>query len=210
MSHGPACSESTSTRCKCSCRGSGHGVIGAPLYRSIASSYDSTGSFVVNHRYVDQAVDLLVELVKKAPTDTARIYTAVQDVVSENAWQLLLPSNPRGRRVGRRHWLCQILAEVAEMLDQVADIAGTIEDAVNEQCLDAGWGRLRSKAAGTVAGRLAQVSLGPALAPVAVLSMKVRIAAVMFCPDVSKHPALENACARQVLAALGVPTGAVA
>jgi hypothetical protein len=176
----------------------------------MASSYQSSGVFVVAGRPAAKAVDLVAEVIKRSPSDAAQLCNAVQEVVSENSWQLLLPSNPRGRRVGRRHWLCQILAEAAEMLDQMADIAGTIEDAVCEPCVEAGWGPLRSKAAGMAAGRLAQVTLGPALAPVAVLSMKVRIAAVMFCPDSSKHPGLENACARQVLAALGVPTGAVA
>jgi hypothetical protein len=223
MSHCRPCSESTSTRCKCSCGGGLHGAVGAPLYRSLADSYRTTGGFaesigyvasVRRHaetsRYEDVAVDLLAELIERSPNDAKELYEAVQQVVSEGAWQLLLPATPRGRRVGRKHWLCQILAEVAEMLDQLADLAGAVEDAVCDHCMAAGWGRPRSRAAGAAVGRLVGVSLAPSLAPVAALSMKVRIAAVMFCPDSTKHPALENGCARQLLRALGLPTGAAA
>jgi len=116
------------------------------------------------------------------------------------------PSRPSGGTQA----LAVSFAETAEMLDQLADIAGTVEDFVCDQCMAGGWGWLRSKAAGFAVGQLARVALAPPLAPVAALSMKVRVAAVMFCPDSSEHPALQNACARRLLGALGLPTGAAA
>lgn len=75
--------------------------------------------------------------------------------------------------------------------------------ALETGCATVAWkpvgGRLRSEAAGLIAGQLLPVTLGPALAPLTVLSMKVRLLAVMFSSDSSKHPALENACTRQLL-----------
>ena len=108
-----------------------------------------------------------VALVQRSPNDADALCRAVQEVVSDNAWQLLLPRIPPGRRIGRSHWLCQALAECAEMLDQLADIAGTIEDTVYDDCRHAGWGRLRSKAASATVGQLVRVTLAPPLAPLA-------------------------------------------
>ncbi|TCC35112.1 hypothetical protein [Kribbella sindirgiensis] len=176
----------------------------------MAASYRSSTRFVPTGKYADTAVDVLAEVIQRSPRDADQLYEAVQQVVSENAWGLLFDKKPRNRRVGRKHWLCQMLAEAAEMLDQLADIPGTIGDDVRAECRTAGWGALRSKAAGLAVGHLARLTLTPSLAPVAVLSMKVRVVAVMFCPDSSKHPALENACARQLLRALGFPPGAAA
>lgn len=122
MSHGRACSESVSTRCKCSCAGSPHGTVGAPVYRSLISSYRSTGRFAESPHHTnahaqatgwvaDRAVEVLAEVIRRSPNNADALYQAVQAVVSENAWQLLLPRLPPRRRVGRSHWLCQILAE---------------------------------------------------------------------------------------------------
>ena len=133
MSHGRACEESTSTRCRCSCATTGHGTIGAPLYRSLAESHHSSAHFVPTGKYADAAVDVLAEVIQRSPRDADQLYEAVQQVVSENAWKLLFDKGPRGQRVGRKHWLCQMLAEAAEMLDQLADIGGTVEDAVRDE-----------------------------------------------------------------------------
>ncbi|MDX2971087.1 hypothetical protein [Kribbella solani] len=173
----------------------------------MAESYRSSGTFAPAVKFADPAFDVVAEIIKQVPDDGQSLYDAVQAVVGENAWDLLAPKIPPGRRVPKNHWLCQILAEAAAGLDELGDIGGSTQDAVREGCMDAGWGVLRSQAAGLVAGQLVHATLGPALTPLTLVSMKLRLVALMFCPDSSKHPALENACARQVLGALGLPTG---
>jgi hypothetical protein len=186
-----------------------HGTVGAHLYRSMASSYTESKTFEIVGRPARAAVDVLAEVIQRSPADTAQLYDAVQAIVADKAWDRLWEKQPR-RKVGRRHWLCQILSEVADMLDELGDVGGMAGDGVYDGCIEAGWGPLRSKAASMVAGHLAKVALGPALAPLATVSLKVRLVAVMFCPDTGKHPSLQNGCARQVLEALGLPGAAAA
>ena len=122
MSHDPGCEESTSTRCRCSCAGHSHGRIGAPFYRSMGESYRSSGVFTPSVKFADAAFDVVAEVIKQAPDGGQPLYNAVQAVVGENAWELLAPKVPRGRRVRKNHWLCQVLAEAADGLDQLGAI----------------------------------------------------------------------------------------
>ncbi|GAA0609715.1 hypothetical protein HPO96_29255 [Kribbella sandramycini] len=169
------------------------------------SSYTESKEFELVGQPARVAVDVLAEAIQRSPADAAQLYETVQEIVADEWWERLWERQPRRRKAGRRHWLCQILSEVADMLDELGDVGGMVADDVYAGCVDAGWGPLRSKAASMIAGHLAAVTLGPALAPLATVSLKVRLVAVMFCPDTGKHPALENGCARQVLEALGLP-----
>ncbi|TDD62010.1 hypothetical protein E1263_05175 [Kribbella antibiotica] len=176
----------------------------------MASSYTESKTFEIVGRPARAAVDVLAEVIQRSPDDSAQLYAVVQEIVADKAWDRLWEKQPRRRKAGRRHWLCQILSEVADMLDELGDIGGMVADEVYDGCTKAGWGPLRSKAASMVAGRVAILTLGPALAPLATVSLKVRLVAVMFCPDTGKHPALESGCARQVLETLGLPGAAAA
>ncbi|MFC9687791.1 hypothetical protein ACFTSF_04580 [Kribbella sp. NPDC056951] len=176
----------------------------------MASSYTESKTFEIVGKPSRAAVDVLAEVIKRSPADTAQLYNAVQEIVADKAWDRMWEKQPRRRKAGRGHWLCQILSEAADMLDELGNVGGMVSDGVYDGCIEAGWGPLRSKAASMVAGHLATVTLGPALAPLATVSLKVRLVAVMFCPDTGKHPELENGCARKVLEALGLPGAAAA
>lgn len=212
MAHSARCSDSASSRCDCDCGGELHGTRPGIAYRWIVESRRRPAEVVESPGLAldpgpvkgvdDVVVDVLAELVERSPEDVQQIEAAVEDVLVGQAWRLILDGKPPKRRLGRRHWLCGILADIAAMLDELADIPGALGEAVYRYCREAGWGKLRSKAAAEIVERLAQLAFGPALAPVSALTMKIEIAAVMFCPDLEKHPALNGAFARDLYDAL--------
>lgn len=200
MTHTARCAESASTRCKCDCGGSLHGMAPGPVYRALfdARATETRANPAVLVGVDEVVIAVLDELVRRAPGDMNRLEAIVEDVLAGEAWILLLDSKPPKRKLNRRHWLCAILADVATALAELTDIPGMIGQTVYDGCVDQGWGKLRSKAAAEMTERLAALALSPALDPVSSLPMQIRILAMMFCPAPDKHPALEGPFARDV------------
>lgn len=210
MSHTSRCADSTSTRCKCDCGGALHGASPGAVYRTL---YDAHVSGTEPDRSVlskadDVAVELLAELVMRAPEDMEKVRGVVEDVLTGEAWKLMLAGGKPSKKLSRRHWLCAILADVASGLDELLDLPGKIGDAVYKSAVAQGWGHLRSMAAAKIAEGLAKVTFSAALEPISSLPMKVRLVALMFCPDSEKHPELESGFARDLHSALGTSEAA--
>ncbi len=87
-------------------------------------------------------------------------------------------------------------------MDELVNFPGMIGDAVFEAATARGWGPLRSKAAAKIAEALSNAAFSSALEPIATLGFKIRLVALMFCPDLAKHPELEQGFTRDVRGAL--------
>ena len=65
-------------------------------------------------------------------------------------------------------------------------------------------GDLRSLVAGQIVERLAQLAFAHTLEPVSVLALKVKIAALMMCPDPEHHQEVLRAFASDIRAAMSM------
>lgn len=205
MSHTSRCADSASTRCKCDCDGAFHGMTPGPIYRAlyVAHVNDAAPDQSVLGKADDVVVELLAELIKRAPGDMEKLKDVVEDVLTGEAWKLMLAGGKPSKKLTRRHWLCAILADIAGALDELLDVPGKIGDAVYKAAVAKGWGHLRSLAAAKVAEALSKAAFSAALEPIASIPMKVRLVALMFCPDTAKHDELERGFARDLYDALG-------
>lgn len=102
-----------------------------------------------------------------------------------------------GRALAGHFW-CDLLAEIANVLDRGAELVGKIPDGVRDAVLDhedaAEWGPVRTKLAEVALGFLwksFQLLLGTDL-KFAVLQL--RILAVLICPDPGGHPRVARCC----------------
>ncbi len=104
-----------------------------------------------------------------------------------------------GRAVAGHFW-CDLLAEIANVLDRGADLLGRVPDEVGAAVLEHGdaaeWGRVRTmlaEAALRLLWRSAHLLLGTDL-PSAVLHL--RVFAVLICPDPGGHSRVADSCLR--------------
>jgi hypothetical protein len=108
--------------------------------------------------------------------------------------------------MGRRNWLCTILADIAAMLGELAGLPGALGDAVHDVCGREGWGELRSRAAAEIVERLAQLAFAHTLEPVSLLALKIKTAALMVCPDPENPQEVLRAFASDISDAMGMQT----
>jgi hypothetical protein len=143
MSHTSRCGDSASTRCKCDCGGSLHGVSPGPVYRALRDAFvnDVAPDQSVLRKADNAVVDILDELIKLAPEDLEQVKGIVEDVLAGQAWQLLMAGGKPSKKLSRRHWLCAMLADLAGGLDELLDLPGMIGDAVYRACSENGWGK---------------------------------------------------------------------
>jgi hypothetical protein len=210
MSHTSRCSDSASTRCKCDCEGNLHGISPGPVYRALYNAHVS--GVAPAHSVVrtddDTIVEILAELIQRAPDDMEKVKVAVEEVLAGQAWQLLLAGAKPSKKLSRRHWLCAILADLAGALDELLDFPGMIGDAVFKAATARGWGTLRSMAAAKIVEAASKATFSSALEPIATLPLKIRLVALMFCPDLDKHPELNRGFAHDLRDALGLDDAA--
>ncbi|GAA1712410.1 hypothetical protein GCM10009745_70770 [Kribbella yunnanensis] len=205
MSHTARCADSASTRCKCECDGSLHGVSPGPIYRTLYDAYarDTAPDHAVLRAVDETAVEVLTELMRRAPDDLEQVRGIVEEALTGQAWLLLWDGGKPSKKLNRRHWLCAILADLADAVDELIDFPGMISDAGYKTATAKGWGPLRSRAAARIIEAVFKVTFTSALEPIATLPLKIRLVALMFCPGLAKHSELEQGFAHDLRDALG-------
>ena len=214
MAHNSRCEKSTTDprKCRCSCNGSHHG--GATHYshgtadsRSHAengpgpSTRNGQPLTLTNPRdmtvTVQNAVTEIIDWLAENPTAAEQV-TAIADLVAEQAVEAL---NKHGHATSRQelkvnHFLCSLLAALAEAIDRFKQALDRVPDAVISMIS----GKSDQLGLNAVAVRVAVRSSWrlimqlPVFSQIDNLLRAVRIAAVLACPAPERHEDVLRNC----------------
>lgn len=214
MAHNSRCEKSTTDprRCRCSCKGSHHGGTtryshGPALSGSRAENGPglstrngqppgptSPGDVTVT---VQRAVTEIIDWLAENPTAAEQV-TAIADLVAEQAVDAL---KKYGRATSRQelkanHFLCSLLAALAEAIDRFKQALDRVPDAVISMIT----GKSDQLSLSAVAVRIAVRSSWRLITQLPIFShldsllRVVRIAAVLTCPDPDRHEEVLRNC----------------
>jgi len=214
MTHNSRCEKSTTDprKCRCSCNGDHHGGAtryshGTALGWSRAENgpgpstrtgqpprHTSPRDLTVT---VQHAVTEIIDWLAENPTAAEQV-TAIADLVAEQAVGAL---KKHGRATSRRelevsHFLCSLLAALAEAIDRFKQALDRVPDAVISMIT----GKSDQLALNAVAVRIAVRSSWrlimqlPIFSRIDNLLRVVRIAAILACPDPDKHEEVLRNC----------------
>lgn len=214
MAHNTRCEKSTTDprKCRCSCKGISHGGAaryshGSPFSASGAENdpslstrngqpprYPSSREMTVT---VQRALAEIIDWLAENPT-TAEQVAAISDLVAEQAVDAL---KKHGQAISRQklkdnHFLCSLLAALAEAIDRFKQALDRVPDAVISMIN----GKSDQLSLNAVAVRIAVRSSWrlimqlPIFSQIDNLLRVVRIAAVLACPEPDKHGQVLRSC----------------
>jgi hypothetical protein len=214
MAHNSRCEKSTTDprKCRCSCKGSHHGGTTRYSHGSASSASRAENGPGLSTRNVQpprhtsprdmtvtaqHALTEIIDWLAQNPTAAEQV-TAIADLVAEQAVDAL---KKYGQAISRQeleanHFLCSLLAALAEAIDRFKQALDRVPDAVISMIT----GKSDQLSLNAVAVRIAVRSSWrlimqlPIFSHIDNLLRIVRIAAVLACPDPDKHAEVLRNC----------------